>query len=796
MSKVRKRFLSMILSALMVLMMVPDFSGMQRAQAAEVIGDGIIISYDNGTTNGVRDYGFIFVPDVEGALPGMVLMHGGTKYDAPEDKAKNGYYGKTWMNDFIKKGNLQARIVVMPMVPNTSTTDINHQNYDYPNFLNHLFPTLLDRMEDGTMNQLIASELKKAGSSRNTRIDNTKKFVVSGYSLGGTASLYVGTKYRDRCPYIGALSPSERFVKWRTDVSPARWFGWITENNLMIKEDGYSVTNPEPKFYIPYADDSDRFLFLAQSVGEKSYFGCVPADNYWNIFAQKSGFVYCQFAAGGHDRTTQKRELFCFLYQLEKGKAPNLEQMLNACGTVENDAQNQRTYFPEGSVEIEESHYGEGGELQGTVRNNMKNPKVGDILEVFVDANCADDDLQRNWYTIEGTKETLVCTNKRYQIGSKHVGKTVVCRLRDKTGMHTGELVSYFEGEIRPADAPDVTSAPTTAPTVKPTATPTAKPTTAPTVSPSAVPALSGKLIPSQKNPKVGDILKVTLEGVNCESSDLQYRWFRVKGQTQDLVCNNSGYRVEEKAIGYNIVCKVVDKTGRHSGELTVTFEGVVEAAVQPTTVPTVKPTTAPTTKPTEDVTSIFADVPSGKWFVNAVQFVYERGIMNGKGEDPKGSGKLIFEPNANLTRAEFATVLYSMENKPAVAFSNEIKDVKNKSVWYAKPVHWVYEQNIASGYPNGNFGVADQITREQLALMLYKYAKLKGYKTSYNDNSLTKFGDSDMISSWAIEAMKWATSNGVMSGSAHEVPLLNPKGYATRSECAAMIKKLFENVK
>jgi len=193
------------------------------------------------------------------------------------------------------------------------------------------------------------------------------------------------------------------------------------------------------------------------------------------------------------------------------------------------------------------------------------------------------------------------------------------------------------------------------------------------------------------------------------------------------------------------------------------------------------------------DVTNVFADVPAGKWFVNAIQFIYEHGIMKGKGEDPDGSGKLIFDPNANLTRAEFATILYSIEGKPDVAFSNEILDVKNQSVWFAKPVHWVYEQNIAAGYPDGNFGVADAITREQLALMLYKYAKLKGYKTTYSENSLDRFGDANKISNWAVEAMKWATSNGVMSGSAHEVPLLNPKGNATRAECAAMIRSLLE---
>ena len=70
-----------------------------------------------------------------------------------------------------------------------------------------------------------------------------------------------------------------------------------------------------------------------------------------------------------------------------------------------------------------------------------------------------------------------------------------------------------------------------------------------------------------------------------------------------------------------------------------------------------------------------------------------------------------------------------------------------------------------------------------------------KEYKITYSENSLDRFGDTNKISSWAVEAMKWATSNGVMNGSAHEVPLLNPKGNATRAECAAMIKNLFDKV-
>jgi len=183
-----------------------------------------------------------------------------------------------------------------------------------------------------------------------------------------------------------------------------------------------------------------------------------------------------------------------------------------------------------------------------------------------------------------------------------------------------------------------------------------------------------------------------------------------------------------------------------------------------------------------------FQDVRPDRWYLGAVKFVKQNGIMVGKGNG-------IFSPEAALTRAEFATILYNMEGKPSVAFTNEILDVKDETAWYAKPVHWAYEQNIAAGYPNGNFGVSDLITREQLAQMLYKYTKLKGYTTDFDETALSRFGDADKVSNWAMEAMKWATSNGVMNGSAHEVPLLNPKANATRAECAAMIKSFVEKM-
>ena len=189
---------------------------------------------------------------------------------------------------------------------------------------------------------------------------------------------------------------------------------------------------------------------------------------------------------------------------------------------------------------------------------------------------------------------------------------------------------------------------------------------------------------------------------------------------------------------------------------------------------------------PTQPVEEKFTDVQSGAWYVSAVQYAYDNGIMGGKSET-------VFAPEANLTRAEFATVLYSQSGKPAVTYRPVFKDVE-KGAWYSSPVLWAYDNGIVSGYANGNFGTSDNITREQLALMMYKYAKTKGYDTTAESGMLQKFSDEAQISTWAREAIQWAASHGIMSGKGNGAdgkPLLDPQGNATRAECAAMMKKM-----
>lgn len=186
-------------------------------------------------------------------------------------------------------------------------------------------------------------------------------------------------------------------------------------------------------------------------------------------------------------------------------------------------------------------------------------------------------------------------------------------------------------------------------------------------------------------------------------------------------------------------------------------------------------------------VTDIFDDVKPTDWFVKAVQYVYDHGIMAGV------NGGKSFDPHGKLTREQFTQVLYAYEGKPEVINMSGFTDV-NSNAWYAKSVYWAKEKGITGGKPDGTFGVGQNISRQDLAVMLYTYAKYKNYDLTKNDNALDNFNDSGKISSYAKDAMKWAVTQGIISGKGNGK--VDPIGNATRAECATMIMKLIEKNK
>ena len=163
---------------------------------------------------------------------------------------------------------------------------------------------------------------------------------------------------------------------------------------------------------------------------------------------------------------------------------------------------------------------------------------------------------------------------------------------------------------------------------------------------------------------------------------------------------------------------------------------------------------------------SSFTDVPAGSWYEEAVNYVHEKGLMNGTSSN-------AFSPNANTTRGMIVTILARVEGVNT-----------SGALWYAAGQKWAMDNGISDGT-----NMPGVITREQLATILYRYAKQKGYDVS-KSAALTGFSDADKVSGYAAEAMQWAVAEGLLQGSNDK---LDPHGSATRAQVATILMRFME---
>ncbi len=174
-----------------------------------------------------------------------------------------------------------------------------------------------------------------------------------------------------------------------------------------------------------------------------------------------------------------------------------------------------------------------------------------------------------------------------------------------------------------------------------------------------------------------------------------------------------------------------------------------------------------------------FTDVKEGAWYYNAVKYANENGLMDGTSADK-------FSPRVNLTRAQFAQILYNAEGNPDVTWTDKFSDVK-EGAWYAKAVIWAAENNVLAGYANGTARPNSIVTREDLVSLLWRYAG----KPAPTGTTLD-FSDASKVSSYAKDALLWAVENKIISGRANGE--LDPKGNAQRAEAAQMLMQYFSN--
>ena len=186
-----------------------------------------------------------------------------------------------------------------------------------------------------------------------------------------------------------------------------------------------------------------------------------------------------------------------------------------------------------------------------------------------------------------------------------------------------------------------------------------------------------------------------------------------------------------------------------------------------------------------EEPTWPFTDVTEGDdWFYDAVAYVYENGIM-------AGTDETTFEPTMELNRAMAAQLFYNLEGKPAVTGDSAFSDVAS-SHWAVDAITWAAQNDIVAGIGGGLYDPDTDVTREQFAVMLYKYARFKGYDLTATGD-LTQFPDAGSISSWAETALSWANGKGLING--HENGTIDPKGSTIRAQAASIMANFDQNV-
>jgi len=261
-----------------------------------------------------------------------------------------------------------------------------------------------------------------------------------------------------------------------------------------------------------------------------------------------------------------------------------------------------------------------------------------------------------------------------------------------------------------------------------------------------------------------GQDVSVTLNSGSYTLQDLKNGTYTLKKGTDYTV---SGCTVAIKATYLNFLA---------TGKQTITFD--MSGGADPILTITI----ADKANPDTGAHIPFEDVTVDDWFVSNVMWAFDSGLMKGVSEKP-----MLFAPHGTTTRGMIVTILHRLESTPPGGTTNIFVDVA-EGKWYTDAVVWAHETGIVKGYDAETFGPEDPITREQMAVILYRYAGYKGYDISVGEETnILSYDDAFDISEYAIPAIQWACGAGIMQG---EGAKLDPQGNATRAQVAAMLMR------
>lgn len=236
------------------------------------------------------------------------------------------------------------------------------------------------------------------------------------------------------------------------------------------------------------------------------------------------------------------------------------------------------------------------------------------------------------------------------------------------------------------------------------------------------------------------------------------------KGSTVTVtVTPDKGYALETLTVT-DKNGSTLDLTDRGNGKYTFTM-------------PSGPVTVAATFMDDNTMLNFFVDVPAGAYYYDAVLWAAEGGIVT-------GTDAVHFSPDASCTRAQLVTFLWRAAGSPVVNYAMNFNDVDG-GAYYAEAVRWAASLGIAGGYGDGRFGTNDFVTREQVAAMLYRFAKAQDMDTTQGGMAIREFDDFDAVPAYALEAMDWAVNAGVLKGDNNR---LLPQDNCTRAQIVTML--------
>lgn len=190
--------------------------------------------------------------------------------------------------------------------------------------------------------------------------------------------------------------------------------------------------------------------------------------------------------------------------------------------------------------------------------------------------------------------------------------------------------------------------------------------------------------------------------------------------------------------------------------------------------------TVAATFTANQSMQNPFVDVSADQYYYDAVLWAVQNGVTD-------GIDSTHFGPDLSCTRAQLITFLWQAAGCPVVNYAMHFTDV-DETTWYSEAVRWAASLGIVDGYGTELFGTSDDITREQVVTILYRYARMMGYDVSQGGMAVREFADYESVCDYALSAMQWAVNTGIVEGSDG---MLLPQASCTRAQIVTMLYRL-----